>query len=142
VIGRILLGGLVAGIALAGAGYWNYERNAGLDRELERRPYRTLATGQLRELLGAYRGEAERVDRRLSQTSNGSEQMGSFRDADFAARVESFGKFQRQNRQWRELRDSATDSQGAIADVERELRIREAGLDEEWRRVWRRVSTF
>ncbi len=140
---RALMLLLVLTAALTGAGYWNYQRNAALDRELQQpRPYRTLSTAQLRELVDAYRGESKRLDRRLSQTSTGEGAMGRHQAADFAGRVESFDRFQQQNREWRELRGSGFETQSAIADLERELRIRETGLDQPSRRIWRRLSTF
>lgn len=134
---------LVTAVTLAGAGYWNYLRSAPLDRELELpRPYRTLSPEQLGDLIAAYRGEAEGARQRLSGTSTGAEAMRGFRAADFEGRVKGFDRFQRQNRAWRDLRGSAFEAEAAVADLERELRIREAGLDVEWRRVLRRVTAF
>lgn len=128
--------------ALGAGGYYNYQRNAHLDEELEQRQYATLDREQVQQLLDAYRADLESVQRRAARASDGSDQMQGHKAADFEGRVKSFDRFQQENRQWKTLRGEAWERQATIEALEHELRIRDAGLDQEWNRIRRRVLHF
>ena len=53
-------------LAVPGLGYYNYQRNAHLDQELENRTFDGLSEPDLRALEGAYSAELEQLRTRIA----------------------------------------------------------------------------
>jgi hypothetical protein len=141
---RIAVAFLALVSGLGGAGYWNYQRNAGLDRDLENRPYRTLSTGDLQLLEQAYRDELTGYTQKLDvhRRAAASGHSGSYAPSDLQGKIEGFGRAQARAGQMREVNLEKLEREVGIEQIAHELTIREAGLDQPWNRIKRRLLTF
>jgi hypothetical protein len=140
---RILLVLVVLCAALGGAGYWNYQRNEHLDQDLQNRPYRTLKDRDLALLEQAYRDELASFTKKLqkqSQRLGGGD--GKYAASDLQGKIEGFGKAQASAGRVRDTQLEVAERQVGVEHIEREKRIRAAGLDQEWNRIKRRLLTF
>jgi hypothetical protein len=134
---------LVAVIAcLAGAGYWNYQRNADLDRELEDRPYRTLSNAQLKLLEQASRDELASYKQKLDMYSRAAASSGPSQAADLQSNLEAFGRVQANSEYMRDMQSEKVQHEVEIERIEKERQIRAAGLDKRWTRIQRRLLKF
>lgn len=132
---------VLAVVVLGVAGFWNYDRNEHLDKDLEVRPYAGLSDGDLDGLLEAYEAQAATLQQSLGGGPDDSG-LRRIRPHDLGRKVEAFERFQAENRRWKEGHRKALASQVEIDRLRRERKIREAGLDQEWRRILRRVITL
>ena len=140
-MGKALLALTVLVAAAAGGGYYNYERNAHLDEELAGRPYATLADAELDLLIAAYEQERAELEERLAVIASRAGGGRGYGD-DLMGKVKGFDRAQRHATQWRDAQAEMLDRQVAVESLEREKQIRTRGLDSEWQRVWRRVTTL
>jgi hypothetical protein len=129
--------------ALGGAGYWNYQRNAPLDQELEQhRPYRTLSEADLAALEAAYRDElagyARQVDR-FARSGGGSSAAGP---ADLQGNIGDFDRAQAGASRMREAQLGQREQEVVLEQIARERQLRASGLDNPWNRFKRRLLTF
>lgn len=135
--GLTLVALLLAG--LGGGGAWNYQRNAYLDRDLEFRPFAVYTVEQIQQLIEAHRQEGARLMRRSGQAPDGVAALSREDPSDLGGKARAFDRFQQAHAKWRERRGQAIEEQARIEGLEKELEIRRAGLDREWRRILRRV---
>ena len=137
---RAFLIAIVALAALGAGGGWNYQRNAYLDKDLEFRPFATLTDTHLVQLLDAHRQNV--VTLHMSAGQAPSVNMAGIDESDLQGKIAAFDRFERQNSAWKDRHGLALQEQARVEGLEREQQIRAAGLDQEWRRILRRVTTF
>jgi hypothetical protein len=140
-MGKLLAVLLVLGLPLVGA--INYVRNEPLDNELKDRTYGGVSDEDLAALLGAYGQEIKNfksgaIDAEPTTTDHND--PGRF--GHYGEKVNAFEKFQRTNSSWRKERGQVFESEATLEAIRHEKSIRDRGLHKEWKRIWRRVSTF
>jgi predicted negative regulator of RcsB-dependent stress response len=132
---------LVAIVAIAGAGGWNYHRN--VEAEAQRnaaRPLSGYSTSDLEALADAYRQE---LSGQKGRSKGGSQTRAVAKDrAYFDEQVQEFEKVQKQAAAQRQA-DAAVGSVGDVdlQRVEEELRAR-GGAESDLDRHLRRLLTF
>ena len=140
---KVLLGFLIVVVALCGAAYANYERNAPLDAELRDRPYAGLADKDLKALLDAYKAEKRGYQTQLAKSGGDrTTVMDGLAPADYHGKVKAFESFQRQNERWRDVNRQRLSHEVEVEKLEREASIRARGLHIEKNRILRRLTTF
>jgi hypothetical protein len=137
---RAFLIAIVALGVLCAGGAWNYQRNAYLDKDLEFRPFKTLTDAHLVQLLEAHKQNV--VTLHMTAGKAPSVNMAGIDESDLEGKIAAFDRFERQNSAWKERHGIALQEQARVEGLEREQQIRAAGMDQEWRRILRRVSTF
>jgi hypothetical protein len=134
---------VVALIALlAGGGYLNYQRNAYLDEDAPARTYATLSDAQIEQLIAAYEGELYKATEAVDDKSDPSALLDGYRAGDLTGRVEAFDRFQDQNKDWKSSYRHKVEQEVMIEALRREQQLRGQGMDQEWRRILRRVVTL
>jgi hypothetical protein len=130
-------------VALAVGGYYNYQRNAPLDKELENRAYASLSDQDLEALISAHTAERDAVRSKLGGgKADPTRVMYGYAPSDLKGKVKAFDHFQKRNSRLKELNRVALQHQVVIEAIQLEQSIRERGLDEEWTRIMRRVTTL
>ncbi|MBJ18081.1 MAG: hypothetical protein GY910_24665 [bacterium] len=112
-------------VLLSGAGVWNYHRNLQIEKlSGERRPYESYAVADVEALRAAYASELygvrARFDAAKRKRIRPKRDVGSFSD--------NVAQFQRTAQTSAAIRDAAAgvaDRQDQIAELERELDLRE-----------------
>ena len=132
---------LLLALLVAGGGV-NYRRNAHLDAELMVRPHATLTQDELSKLLVAYETELERTERAVGVAPDPTERLTGLSASDIDARVRAFEEFQKDAEAWKERRRDVLDNRVMLDSLQREHEVRAEGLDQEWRRILRRVITI
>ena len=136
---RVLIVLIVMGIPLAGG--LNYVRNEPLDNELKDRPYAGISDADLDSLLGAYDKELSRyngvADDPLATSYNSPESYKAYDE-----KVAAFERFQKSNESWKRVRREAAGHETTLKALQHERSIRDRGLDQEWQRIMRRVTTL
>jgi hypothetical protein len=136
-----VLMGLIVAVAIGG--YYNYQRNAHLDKELENRAYASLSDPDLDALISAHTTERDQMRATLGGgKADPTRVMYGFAPSDLKGKVQAFDHFQRRNSRLKELNRIALQHQVVIEALQREQSIRERGLDQESTRIIRRVTTF
>lgn len=140
---KAILALLIVGVALGGVGYWNYNRNVGMDADLSKpRPYKTISTEQVGELLKAYQADIARTKQSVAKAPGGVGAIDRADASDVGGKAKGFASFQRDNSQWKNARGQIFEQEKTLADLRLEKSIRDRKLDDEWTRIWNRVSTF
>jgi hypothetical protein len=140
---KAILALLLVGVGLGGGAYYNYNRNAGLDADLHKpRPYKTIATAQVEDLLKAYQADLARTKQRVAKAPGGGGAIDRADSSDVGGKAKGFATFQRDNEQWKNARGQIFEQEKTLADLRLEKSIRDRKLDDEWTRIWNRVSTF
>ncbi len=138
--GGVLVLLLLAIVALAAAGGWNYRRNLEAEqRAASARPLHSYSTGDLEALADAYRQEiATHAAKYASQKS----QRAEARDrAYFDEQVHEFEKVQKHSTRVREAGAAVSVREAELARVEAELRAR-GGVEGDLDRQLRLLFTF
>jgi hypothetical protein len=125
---------------LGGGGFLNYQRNAHLDKDTEFRPLKTYTDEQLAQLIEAHRENVVRLHRNAGAAPSMS--TSGVHASDLEAKIEAFDRFERLNSAWKDKHALALQEQVRVEAIEREQKLRRAGLHKPWRRVLRRVITF
>jgi hypothetical protein len=134
---------LVLVAALAGGAYFNYMRNAPLDADLHKpRPYATISTPDVTALLQAYEQELARAKGGVANAPGGEGAIDRADRSDLGGKARGFASFQKENERWKNQRGRVFEQEKQLADIRLEKSIRDRRLDDEWTRIWRRVSTF
>jgi hypothetical protein len=141
-MGKAMLALVLLLAAAGGGGYYNYQRNAHLDEELGARPYASLSTEQLELLVAAYQQERDELARQVAVVAADDGSPSRAPAADFMGKVSDFDRAQRDSVRWREVRGQMLEREVELEKLEREKGIRARGLDDEWTRIWRRVTTL
>jgi hypothetical protein len=130
-------------VVLAIGAYYNYQRNAHLDKELENRAYASLGDSDLDALISAHTSERDKIKGTLGDgKADPTRVMYGFAPSDLKGKVKAFDHFQRRNSRLKELNRIALQHQVVIEALQKEQSIRDRGLDKEWTRIMRRVTTF
>ena len=134
---------LVLLVAAAGTGYWNYNRNAGLVADAyQERPYKTLSTADVTQLLAAYEKEAGRAKQGVMGAPGEASQIDAYDSSDVGGKAEAFAQYQRQNDHWKNERGKAMEQEFMVKGLRFEKSIRDRHLDDEKARFWLRLTTF
>ena len=121
---KTILALLVLVIGVVGGGYYNYMRNAPMDADLQQpRPFATLKTPDVAELLAAYERDVARIRGNVGK-------------------AQGFASFQKDNQRWKNARGQIFELEKTITDLRFEKSIRDRGLNVEKTRVWRRLTTI
>ncbi len=137
---RALVVAVVLLLGLGGAGFVNYQRNAPLDRDLEFRPYKGLSEADLGALRDAYEKSVSHMEGSLGTPDDGV--FRRVKPGDFQGKVQAFERFQKENERWKDGHRAALENRATIDAIKREQGIRKAGLDNPWRRILRRATSF
>jgi hypothetical protein len=140
---KAILALLVVLAAVGGGGYYNYQRNAHLVADVEgSRPYKTLSDADFKQLLAAYEGELKRLKQGVAGSPGEASQVEAYDSSDVGGKAEGFAQYQRQNEHWKRERGRVMEEEHMLKELRREKQIRDRHLDDEWARIWLRVSTF
>ena len=142
-MGKFILVLLLLVVGVGVAGFANYQRNEALDQELQHRPFKAYSLEDLQKLSSAYQGEMDGLQARLSRTAgDNTRMMDGYAPADFDGKLKAFEQFQRKNNSWRDTNRARLEHEVELEKIQKELAIRERGLDDEFTRIKRRVLTF
>ena len=122
--------------ALAGAGYWNYQRNLAKEQK-EKGPYASYSTEQLEALAHAYESEIKAAGGRYQ-----SEKAVRHETRDHQYADQQMQEFEKASQRGRAIRDAGGDlsvREAALRDVKRELGTRGVNAQEVF---LRRLLTF
>lgn len=140
---KVILALLVVGVALGGGAYYNYDRNVGMDADLGKpRPYKTITTEQVDELLKAYQKDVAHSKQAVAKAPGGANAIDRTDSSDLGGKAKGFANFQHENERWKNARGQIFEQEKTLADLKLEKSIRDRKLDDEWTRIWNRVSTF
>ena len=140
---KAILAILVVLAAVAGGGYWNYNRNAGLVADAYKdRPYKTLSTPDVAKLLAAYEADAKRAKQGVAGSPGEASQIDAYDSSDVGGKAEAFAQYQRQNERWKQERGRAMEQQYMVEALRFEKSVRDRHLDDEHARLWLRLTTF
>lgn len=126
---------------VCGGGYYNYQRNAHLDKDLKFRPFAGITDPELQVLVEAYETKMQHMARNFGASGP---QVHNRRAApsDLPSKVAAFEQFQRENERWKEGRRQILSESATIDQLRHEQKIREQGLHKPWVRMMRRVTTM
>jgi hypothetical protein len=134
---------MVLVIAVVGGGYYNYARNAHLDADLQKpRPFATLKTPDVAQLLSAYEKDVARLKGNVGNAPGGADVIDRFDSSDVGGKAQGFASFQKNNERWKNARGQVFELEKTINDLRFEKSIRDRGLDNEQTRIWRRLTTI
>jgi hypothetical protein len=127
-------------VGIAGGGFVNYQRNAALDQELEFRPYKGLSDADLAALRDAYEKSVGQMESSLGNPDG--DVFRKVKPGDFGGKVKAFERFQQENERWKQGHRAALENRATIDAIKKEQGIRRSGLDDPWKRILRRATTF
>jgi len=138
--GGVLVLVLLGIVALAAAGWWNYQRNLEAEqRAASARPLHGYSTGDLEALAGAYRQEIAAHSARYASKKT---KRAEARDrAYFDEQVHEFESVQKHSTQVREAGAELSVREADLARIEAELRAR-GGVESDLDRHLRLLFTF
>jgi hypothetical protein len=134
----LLLLGLCA--LLLGGGFVNYQRNAGLDKDLQFRPYAGYSDKDLDAMRKAYEKQVGQMRSGLGEVDQS--RIARTKPSDYQSKLREFERFQKENERWKEGHREMLGSQVVVDAIKKEQEIRRAGLDNPWNRILRRATTF
>ena len=113
-------------VLLVVGGAYNYQRNLAKEAK-QLRPFREYTDADLETLLGAYRADAEGLSKRYQSLSRGRPEVpgGGLIDE----QVRQFERVQRRGERVRETGAALSMREADIAQLEREVRLREQERD-------------
>ncbi len=133
---------VIIACALLIGGFVNYRRNAPLDVELQNRTYAELKADDLDALLAAYELETRRLRAWVDEEPMAAPVDRARSASDVGGKAETFSRFQREARRWRVARYEVLEREATVDALQLEKSIRARGLDQRWRQILRRVTTF
>lgn len=133
---------LVLVVGLAGAGYYNYQRNAAMDADLaEARPYRAIPSADLANIIASTQKDVARRKSSLASAPQGASNIDSTDSSDVGGRANAFAGFQRENETWKKQRGAVMEQEVLLKELLHEKQLRDKDLDP-MSRIKRRVLTF
>lgn len=133
---------LVLVVGLAGAGYYNYQRNAAMDADLaENRPYRAIPSAELAKIIASTQKDVARRKGNLASAPHGASNIDATDSSDVGGRANAFAGFQRENEAWKNQRGAVMEQEVLLKDLLHEKQLRDKDLDP-MSRIKRRVLTF
>ncbi len=133
---------VIIACALLIGGFVNYRRNAPLDAELQNRTYAELKADDLDALLAAYELETRRLRAWVDEEPMAAPVDRARSASDVGGKAETFARLQREARRWRVARSEVLEREATVDALQLEKSIRARGLDQRWRQILRRVTTF
>ncbi len=133
---------VIIACALLIGGFVNYRRNAPLDVELQNRTYAELKADDLDALLAAYELETRRLRAWVDEEPMAAPVDRARSASDVGGKAETFSRFQREAHRWRVARYEVLEHEATVEALQLEKSIRARGLDQRWRQILRRVTTF
>ncbi len=133
---------VIIACALLIGGFVNYRRNAPLDVELQNRTYAELKADDLDALLAAYELETRRLRAWVDEEPMAAPVDRARSASDVGGKAETFSRFQREAKRWRVARSEVLEREATVEALQLEKSIRARGLDQRWRQILRRVTTF
>ncbi len=133
---------VIIACALLIGGFVNYRRNAPLDVEIQNRTYAELKAEDLDALLAAYELETRRLRAWVDDEPMAAPVDRARSASDVGGKAETFSRFQREARRWRVARSEVLEREATVEALQLEKSIRARGLDQRWRQILRRVTTF
>ena len=128
---------------VVGGGYYNYTRNAGLVADVEGpRPYKSLSDADFKKLLAAYEGELAHAKQGVANSPGEAAQIDSYDSSDVGGKAQGFASYQRQNERWKHERGRVMEQEHMVKELRTEKAIRDRHLDDDWARLWLRLTTF
>src|SRR5262245_9596879 len=114
-MGKLLLLLIVLVVGLAGTGYWNYQRNAGMDSDLaENRPYRAVPTADLNQIVAKTKKDIARAKGATAAAPTGTSAIGATDASDMGSRANAFSGFQRENERWKNQRGAIMEQEALL----------------------------
>ncbi len=133
---------VIIACALLIGGFVNYRRNAPLDVELQNRTYAELKADDLDALLAAYELETRRLRAWVDEEPMAAPVDRARSASDVGGKAETFSRFQREAKRWRVARSEVLEREATVEALQLEKSIRARGLDQRWRQILRRVTSF
>lgn len=133
---------LVLILAVAGGGYWNYQRNAAMDADLgQQRPYKAVPTADLMKLIASSQKDIQRAKGSVASAPSGASAIDAQDSSDVGGKAHAFAGFQRENERWKAQRGAVMEQEALLQELLREKQLRDKDVDS-WTRIKRRVLTF
>ncbi len=133
---------IVLVVGLAGAGYYNYQRNEGMDSDLrENRPYRAVPNEDLAKIIASTQRDIARRKGGIASAPQGASNIDATDSSDVGGRANAFAGFQRENEQWKNKRAAVMEQEALLKELMHEKELRAKDLDP-MSRIKRRVLTF
>jgi hypothetical protein len=140
-MGKVMLL-LVLLVGLVGGGYYNYQRNAALDADLqEPRPYRAIPTADLVKLIADTQKDVARRKGSVAGAPHGASAIDAQDSSDLGGKAKAFAGFQRENERWKAQRGAVMEQEILLKEFLHEKQLRDKDLDS-FSRIKRRVLTF
>jgi uncharacterized membrane protein YebE (DUF533 family) len=142
-MGKVLFLLVLLVAAVAGRGYWNYNRNAAIEADLHKpRPFANISTPDLMKLIAAYEAENKRAKARVAATPGSDAAISQKDESDIEGKADAFAAFQRQNEAWKAQRGNVMEHQVELEQLRFEKSIRDRHLDDPQEVFKRRLLTF
>lgn len=142
-MGKVILLLLVLVVGVVGGGYYNYQRNAGLEADLHKpRPYAKFATADIVKLIAAYQKEIQRKKARTAGAPGGEDAIDRRDASDVGGKADAFAGFQRENERWKAQRGAIFEQEVQLKDLQFEKSIRDRHLDDPKFVFKQRLLTF
>jgi hypothetical protein len=130
-MGKALLLLVVLVVGAAGGLYYNYNRHASIEADLQKpRPYAKIPTADLAKLIQAYQSDIKRAKARVAAAPTGSDSIDRRDASDVGGKAEAFAGFQHQNEQWKEQRGRVMEQEAELKQLLFEKSIRDRHLDD------------
>ena len=129
-------------VGLVGAGYYNYQRNEGMDADLlENRPYRAVPSAELAKIIASTQKDIARRKGSIDSAPHGASAIDAKDVSDLDGRAHAFEGFQRENERWKNQRGAVMEQEALLKELIHERDLRTRDLDK-MSRIKRRVLTF
>ena len=133
---------IVLVVGLGGAGYYNYQRNEGMDADLnENRPYRAVPSAELAKIIASTQKDIARKRGSIDSAPHGASAIDAKDASDLGGRADAFARFQRENERWKDKRGAVMEQEALLKQLVHERELRAKDLDP-MSRIKRRVLTF
>jgi hypothetical protein len=133
---------LVLLVGLVGGGYYNYQRNAPMDADLqEQRPYRAIPSADLAKLIMSAQKDIARAKGAVASAPHGASAIDAQDASDVGGKAKAFAGFQRENERWKEQRGKVMDQEILLKELQHEKQLRDKDVDA-MTRIKRRVLSF
>jgi hypothetical protein len=122
---------LVLLMGLVGGGYYNYQRNAPMDADLqEQRPYRAIPSADLAKLIMSAQKDIARAKGAVASAPHGASAIDAQDASDVGGKAKAFAGFQRENERWKAQRGRVMEQEAELKPLLFEKSIRDRHLDD------------
>jgi hypothetical protein len=128
---KALLLFVVLVVGVVGFGFYNYNRNAGIEADLHKpRPYAQYSTADIAKLVAAYQADVKQSKARVASAPSGSSAIDRKDSSDVEGKADAFAGFQRENERWKEQRGHVMEQESELQKLLFEKSIRDRHLDD------------